>query len=152
MTGAGLLYIGLDDMFVLHERIGFVLNNWFGTGGFYGESFNWLFYFAPFMCCALYFFYRIIMLLWHESRTAAIWMLAGVGLWLAAIGTEIIGRSMIVSQTVNVPIYHALIVLEELLEFVGATGITCALWIATRTLVARTIQINSVEDKTTLHE
>ncbi len=141
LLGGGLLYIGLDDMFVLHERFGFVMNNILGTGGFYGESFNWLFYFAPLVLAALYIFWHVIRSLWKESRAVALWLLAGIGLWVAAIGSEFLGRSMIMDTVVNVPLYHSLIVIEESLEFVGATFITFAVFIATKTLMRRVVTV-----------
>lgn len=127
LLGMGLAYIGIDDMMGVHERIGFVLNNIFGTGGFYGESFNWLFYFAPFMVLALAVFCWCVLLVWQRHRTTAYWFLSGVALWVLGIGTEWYGRSLILEKVVNVPFYHALIIVEEGLELFGATAITIAL-------------------------
>ena len=137
----GVAYIGLDDMMGVHERMGFVLNNLFGTGGFYGESFNWLFYFAPFMIAACAVFIAVIRFLWRMERTAAWWFVAGVTLWIASIGTEFLGRYFILQTTVNVPAYHILIVIEEALEIFGATALFTALFRATRGAIRRHVRV-----------
>lgn len=124
----GLAYIGLDDMMGIHERVGFVLNNRLGTGGFHGESFNWLFYFAPAMLAALIVFGVIIKTLWRNNRRAAWLLLGGIVLWIGSLGIELWGRALITQPTIPVSFYHKLIVLEEALELLGATLIAVALW------------------------
>lgn len=137
----GIAYIGLDDMMGIHERIGFVLNNRLGTGGFYGESFNWLLYFSPFIVVALLVFGVLIHALFKQHRRAALWLLAGALLWVGSIGVELIGRDMILAATVNVPRYHLLIILEEALELFGATFIAGALWHAVRKSIRQHVRI-----------
>lgn len=139
--GAGILYIGLDDMMALHERCGFVLNNIFGTGGFHGESFNWLFYFSPFIVAALVIFARAIFILWNEARGSAVWLCVGIALWCASIISEFIGRKMILSVNINVPVYHSLIVIEEGLEMFGATCITIAFILLLRAAVKKFVRV-----------
>ena len=124
----GLAYIGLDDMMGIHERVGFVLNNRLGTGGFHGESFNWLCYFAPAMLAALIVFGVIIKTLWRNNRRAAWLLLGGIVLWIGSLGIELWGRALITQPTIPVSFYHKLIVLEEALELLGATLIAVALW------------------------
>lgn len=137
----GLAYIGLDDMMGIHERVGFVLNNRLGTGGFYGESFNWLLYFSPFIVAALLVFGILIHALFKQHRHAAWWLLAGALLWIGSIGVELIGRHMILAATVNVPLYHNLIILEEALELFGATLIAWALWRTLRYMLRRHVHV-----------
>ncbi len=127
LFAAGVAYIGLDDMMGVHERIGFVLNNLLGTGGFYGESFNWLLYFAPFMIAAVIVFTLLFRTLWRGHRRAAWWFGAGVLLWIGSIGVEFLGRDMILAATVNVSRYHLLIIMEETLELLGATAFALTL-------------------------
>ena len=112
----------------IHERVGFVLNNRLGTGGFHGESFNWLFYFAPAMLAALIVFGVIIKTLWRNNRRAAWLLLGGIVLWIGSLGIELWGRALITQPTIPVSFYHKLIVLEEALELLGATLIAVALW------------------------
>ena len=141
LFAAGVAYIGLDDMMGVHERIGFVLNNIFKIGGFYGESFNWLLYFAPFIVAALLVFGVLIRTLWRDNRRAARWFITGTILWAGSIGVELIGRDMILAATVNVPRYHLLIILEEALELIGATALVVAVWHAVRHTVTRHLRV-----------
>jgi len=140
--GAGLIYIGLDDMMVLHERLGFVINNLTGNGGFYGESFNWLFYFLPAMIAAVIVFVALIRELWRDSHSAAVWLLFGLGLWVASIGSEFVGRQLLLAETINVPLYHRLIIAEEAFEMFGASCIAVAVSVAVRALVHARVRIN----------
>lgn len=137
----GVLYIGLDDMMRIHERIGFVLNNRLGMGGFKGESFNWLLYFSPFMVMALVVFGAIIIHLYKTHRRAAWLLIVGTILWIGSIGIEIWGRQLIVRPDTPVPLYHKLIVVEEALEFLGATLIAGALWHTVRSAIRQHVQI-----------
>lgn len=121
LFAVGIAYIGLDDMMGIHERIGFVLNNLFGTGGFYGESFNWLFYFSPFAIAACFIMGYITKELFTIHKSSAYFLLAGVGVWLFALGAEIYGRTLILSPVVPVARYHMLIIVEEFAELAGAS-------------------------------
>ncbi len=137
----GLAYIGLDDMMGIHERIGFVLNNILGAGGFHGESFNWLFYFAPAMLAALVVFGIIITTLWRDNRRAAGMLLGGVILWMGSLDIEFWGRALITRPTIPVSFYHKLIIAEEGLELLGATLIFAALWHATQKIIREHVEI-----------
>lgn len=137
----GMLYIGLDDMMGIHERIGFVLNNRLGMGGFKGESFNWLLYFSPFIVTALVVFGAIIIHIYKTYRRAVWLLIAGVLLWIGSIGTEIYGRQLIVQPNTPVPLYHKLIVAEEALELIGATLIAGAAWYTVQQITRRHIRI-----------
>lgn len=141
LFGAGMIYIGLDDMMVLHERVGFVVNNLTGNGGFYGESFNWLFYFAPAMVAAVVVIALLIRELWREHHGAAVWLLFGLGFWAASLGAEFAGRQLLLSPQINVPLYHQLIVAEEAFEMMGASGIAAAVWIALTALIRARVRI-----------
>ncbi|OGL89276.1 hypothetical protein A3H75_03215 [Candidatus Uhrbacteria bacterium RIFCSPLOWO2_02_FULL_51_9] len=140
----GLAYIGLDDMMGIHERIGFVLNNMLGTGGFHGESFNWLFYFAPAMLAALVVFGIIIKTLWRSNRRAAWLLLGGVVVWIGSLGIEFWGRALITRPTIPVSFYHKLIVVEEGLELLGATLIALALVRTIQKTILEHIEIKKV--------
>ena len=141
LAGLGIAYIGLDDMMGVHERIGFVLNNALGTGGFYGESFNWLLYFSPFIVAALLVFGVLIRALWRDNRRAAWWFIAGTLMWAGSIGAELLGRYMILQPAVNVIRYHRLIIIEEALELMGATALAMAMWYAVRSTVKRHLHV-----------
>lgn len=124
----GLAYIGLDDMMVIHERLGFVLNNIFGLGGFYGESFNWLIFYAPFMILGLLVFFGLARELWRDCREASWWFLAGIILLAGSLGVEFFGRYLLLQIKINVPLYHSLIVVEEGLEMFGASCLVFAIF------------------------
>lgn len=121
LAGVGFVFIGLDDMMAIHERVGFVLNNWTGLGGFYGESFNWLIYFAPLVALALLVYAKLIQSVWRASRANALWMLAGAILFVLSLAVEVIGARLILAPHVNVRLYWHVLVVEELLEMAGAT-------------------------------
>lgn len=127
LLALGVIYIGLDDMMVIHERLGFVLNNIFKTGGFYGESFNWIFYFTPFIILAIALFIFLLIRLWRVNKISASWFFAGLVMWVGSLGTELIGRSLILSPVVNVPLYHLMTIFEESLEMFGATALLVGL-------------------------
>ncbi len=141
LFGMGVAYIGIDDMMVLHERIGFVVNNVAGTGGFYGESFNWLFYFAPFMVVAVVVFGALVRSLWSTHRRAAWWFFGGLTLWIAALGVELYGRQLLLSPIINVPVYQQLIVLEEALEMFGASCFAVGVVASFERLLAEKVRI-----------
>lgn len=124
----GLAYIGLDDMMAIHERLGFVLNNIFGLGGFYGESFNWLIFYAPFMILGLLVFFGLTRELWRDCREAAWWFLAGIILLAGSLGVEFLGRELLLQIKINVPLYYLLIVAEEGLEMFGASCLVFAIF------------------------
>lgn len=137
----GLAYIGLDDMMGIHERVGFVLNNRLGTGGFYGESFNWLFYFAPAILAALMVFGIIIKTLWRNNHRAAWLLFCGISLWIGSLGIEFWGRALITRPTIPVSFYHKLVIAEEALELLGATLIAWALWHTVRHVTRRHVRV-----------
>jgi len=137
----GLAYIGLDDMMAIHERLGFVLNNIFGLGGFYGESFNWLVFYTPFIIFGLLVFFGLTRELWHDCREAFLWFLIGTILLAGSLGVEFFGRYLLLQIKINVPLYHILIVAEEGLEMFGASCLVFAILIYFQKLFNKHIQI-----------
>lgn len=121
LVALGLFWIGLDDLYYLHERFTFVLNNALGMGGFYGESFNWLLYFSPFIVLAFLIFAKLVIFIFKNYKLAALFLLGGTLLFVAALGTEIYGRQLLLSIPIPVDKYRALIVLEEVFELLGAS-------------------------------
>lgn len=139
----GLAYIGLDDMMAIHERLGFVLNNIFGLGGFYGESFNWLIFYTPFMIFGLLVFFGLVRELWRDCREASWWFLIGVILLVGSLGVELLGRHLLLQVKIDVPLYHALIVVEEGLEMFGASCLVFAILIYFKKLFKKHIQVSN---------
>ncbi|MEK7497239.1 MAG: hypothetical protein AAB657_05080 [Patescibacteria group bacterium] len=120
---AGLAF---DDMLALHERITFLVNKTTELGNASGQSFNWLLYYTPLILITLIIFSLIIKQIWLEQKSAAYYFVAGVTTWLLSLITELIGRTMILAPTINVPLYHSLIIAEEALELIGASLILIA--------------------------
>ena len=121
LAAAGFIFIAFDDMMAIHERIGFVLNNWTGLGGFYGESFNWMIYFAPFIGLAVLVYAKLIQLLWQADRTNALWMLVGTALFVLSLMSEAVGAKLLLAPRINTAIYFKEIIIEEFFEMAGAT-------------------------------
>lgn len=122
LTALGLFWIGLDDLYYLHERFTFVLNNTLGLGGFYGESFNWLIYFSPFIILAMVVFVKLIILAYQRDKLAAYFLVVGTGLFVAALGAEVFGRQLLLETPIPVATYRFFIVLEEAFELSGASA------------------------------
>ena len=138
----GLAYIGLDDMMAIHERLGFVLNNIFALGGFYGESFNWLVFYAPFMILGLLVFFGLARELWRDCREASLWFLVGTILLAGSLSVEFFGRYLLLQIKINVPLYYSLIVAEEGLEMFGASCLVFAIFNYFQKLFKKHIQVN----------
>ncbi len=118
--------LAVDDMLALHERVTFIINKITEIGNNTGQSFNWLLYYIPLILMALIIFSLIIKQIWLEQKSAAYYFIAGVTAWLLSLGSELIGRTLILAPTINVPLYHSLIIAEEALELVGASLIIIA--------------------------
>ncbi len=114
VTSAGFVYLGLDEMMVIHERIGFVLNRWSGLTGYWGESFNWLLYFTPFIAAALLVYFLLIRMVSKYDRRCAIGILFGAAFFVASIALEVIGGKILGTRW-----YQTEIIAEEALQLVG---------------------------------
>lgn len=121
LAGLSFIYVGLDDMTMFHERLGFVLNNALGLGGFYGESFNWLLYYSPGIAVALGVYAAVFLFFRRDSRAASVWFFGGILFWIAALMIEYIGGRMIIQQSANISLYQTLVAGEEFFEMFGTT-------------------------------
>lgn len=113
-TAVGFFYLAIDEMMTIHERIGFVLNRWTGLTGYWGESFNWLLYFAPLIAAGLLAFFFLIRSVWEEDRTSAWMLILGTFFLGASIVFEVIGGRMLGGQW-----YQTLIIFEETSQLIG---------------------------------
>ena len=138
---AGLAF---DDMLALHERITFLVNKTTELGNASGQSFNWLLYYTPLILITLIIFSLIIKQIWLEQKSAAYYFVAGVTTWLLSLITELIGRTMILAPTINVPLYHSLIIAEEALELIGASLILIACATPTKNIYEKNIVIKTI--------
>lgn len=110
----GFFYIAIDEMMMIHERTGFVLNHLTGMTGYWGESFNWLIYFSPFIALGLLMMVITIRSIWISNPLQArILLAAGLGLSFS-VGMEVIGSLMLKTS-----LYQSLIVMEESSQLIG---------------------------------
>ena len=130
-TSALFFYLAMDDMMMIHERIGFVLNRWTGLHGTF-ESFNWLLYFAPFIVLGSCVLILIVRSLWRIDRHAGIFALVGIFGFFGTVGMEAIGKQLLVMGAL--PVYQLSIILEESLLLFGETFFLSGLFLAIKTL------------------
>lgn len=114
LVAAGFFYLGIDDMMAIHERIGFVLNRWTGLMGYWGESFNWMIYFAPLIAAALIVYFFLIRSVWRENKDVAHLIIAGTFFFVVSIMMEAIGGAIL-----GKPFYQTSIIVEEGAQLIG---------------------------------
>ncbi|OGY71484.1 MAG: hypothetical protein A2986_04070, partial [Candidatus Jacksonbacteria bacterium RIFCSPLOWO2_01_FULL_44_13] len=124
MVSALFIYLGLDDMMMIHERVGFVLNRLSGFHGTY-ESFNWLWYFLPFIAIGGVAFILAVRSLALISAKTRIYAILGLSGFLLTLLVEVIGGQLL--KTSFIPLYLKSIIVEELLLLLGETFFLIAL-------------------------
>lgn len=120
--GALFTYFALDDMMEIHERVGFVLNRRVGLSGYWGESFNWIIYFAPFLIVGLVIIFYLVREIWRADRTAGAWSAAGLALLCASLALEGVGGQLLGST-----FYRATLLLEEAFELIAMSFLLAGL-------------------------
>lgn len=121
LTSVAFVYLALDDMMVIHERIGFVLNRWTGLTGYRGESFNWLIYFIPFIALGIIVFFLLLRTVWQSDRRCGMLLGCGVDFLIASLIFEVLGGKILGSSW-----YPWSIVAEEAAQLVGESFILVA--------------------------
>ncbi|MEK7648630.1 MAG: hypothetical protein AAB400_01795 [Patescibacteria group bacterium] len=117
-------YLALDDMMMIHERVGFVLNNLTRLHGTY-ESFNWLLYFSPFIVLGAIAFVLVVRSLSGISVRAHILAWIGLAGFVVTLLTEAGGKMLLSAGLIS--IYHQSIILEEASLLFGETFFLIAL-------------------------
>ncbi len=120
LLGVGCMYFAIDDAFAIHEQIGIILNKIFHVGGFWGESFNWLIYFAPFLLIGAYIVYFVFRDIWKTSKIKALCIMVGLCFFIIALGLEYYEGRILVSASPP-KLYHVLLLYEEFFELLGTT-------------------------------
>ncbi|MDP2630314.1 MAG: hypothetical protein Q8P56_02805 [Candidatus Uhrbacteria bacterium] len=133
-VSALFFYLAMDDIMMIHERIGFVLNRWTGLHGTF-ESFNWLLYFAPLIVLGSCVLILIVRSLWHIDRHAGIFSSVGVSGFFGTIGIEAIGKQLLAMGAL--PAYQLSIILEESILLFGETFFLIGLFLALMVLFSR---------------
>ncbi len=123
LLGAGCIYFAVDDLFEIHERLGVMLNKVFSLGGFWGESFNWLIYFAPFLLIGAYMLYFVARDICKASRMQTLGIGLGLCFFIAALGLEYYEGIILVTGSQPMKLYHTLLLFEEFFELLGASFI-----------------------------
>jgi len=113
-VSAVFFYLGLDEMMVIHERIGFVVNRWTALTGYWGESFNWLLYFSPAIAVSLIAYFFLFRVVWKEDRIVAVGVLLGTFFFAASVVLEMVGGMWLGSA-----LYQTLVILEESAQLIG---------------------------------
>lgn len=124
LAALSFVYLGIDEMMAIHERVGFVFNNLTGLTGFNGASFNWMIYYSPLIIIALIVYTRLLFTLWQEDRAVFLFILIGAILFAAALAAEVIGGKIVYPRGVltrDFRLYFIFIIVEEALELLGAT-------------------------------
>lgn len=125
LLSAMFVYLGLDDMMMIHERVGFVLNRWVGVNDRPFESFNWLLYYAPFIVAGavlLGFAVRALAKINRKISWLAIFGLCG---FLLSLGLEVAGRQLLIAGAI--PLYRLEMIAEEAALLFGETFFLAAL-------------------------
>lgn len=134
MMSTLFIYLALDDMLMLHERVGFVLNRWTGLHGAY-ESFNWLLYFTPFIVVGIFTIALAVRTLFLIDIRTRIWALCGFTGFLLTLIAEAVGGYLL--RIGAIPLYHLSIIFEESFLLVGETFFLIALLLAASSLFSR---------------
>ncbi|MBI4599313.1 hypothetical protein HY732_00135 [Candidatus Uhrbacteria bacterium] len=137
------IYLALDDMMMIHERIGFVLNNWTGLHGAY-ESFNWLIYFTPLMIAGLLAFVAAVRALLRIDARTRFWAIFGFAGFVLTLLFEVVGGYLL--QVGNTPLYQLSIIFEESFLLFGETFFLSALVLAVQSLFSRCFVMRATED------
>lgn len=116
-----LAYLGIDDMMVIHERLGFVINNRLRINGYYGESFNWLIYFSPLAFLGVVVLYIVARNLWCSYRTPALLIGIGASIMVLSLLVEAYSGYLLTNLSFSIHYYYFLIIMEESFEMIGTS-------------------------------
>ncbi|MBI4239804.1 hypothetical protein HY620_02370 [Candidatus Uhrbacteria bacterium] len=132
--GLMFFYLAMDDMVMLHERIGFVVNHWTGMQGAF-ESFNWLLYFSPLIVLGFLVFIASVRSLFHIHAFSGWLSAAGLTLFTGTLFFEYIGGQLLKMGVLAA--YPTFIILEESFLLLGESLFAGALMNAFAVLFAR---------------
>lgn len=143
LLAAGFAYLALDDMMMIHERVGFVLNRWFGVNDRPFESFNWLLYYAPLIVAGGALIASAIRSLARIDRRIFWMACAGFAGLLLSLGLEVAGRQLLISGAI--PLYRIAMIAEEASLLFGETFFLAAVASATIQLFGRAFVARKIE-------
>lgn len=127
-------YLALDDMMMLHERIGFVVNHWTNLHGSF-ESFNWLLYFLPFIIFGVFIFILAVRSLFFIEPRVRMLALLGLSGFFLTLLTEAVGGHILKIGMIS--LYQKSIIFEEAFLLFGETFFLIALIFGSITLFSK---------------
>lgn len=127
-------YLALDDMMMLHERIGFVMNHWTGLHGSF-ESFNWLLYFLPCIIFGVFIFILAVRSLFFIEPRVRVLALLGLSGFFLTLLTEALGGHILKIGMIS--LYQQSIIFEEAFLLFGETFFLIALIFGSITLFSK---------------
>jgi len=120
-------YLAMDDMMMLHERVGFVINHWANMRGAC-ESFNWIIYFSPFIISgSILIILAVRSLFILERRAGWLSIIGSLGLF-SSIFLEIAGGQIL--KMGFIPVYKIFIAAEEAALLAGESFFLAAIFSA----------------------
>lgn len=128
-------YLALDDLAMIHERIGFVLNHLTNWHGMY-ESFNWLIYFSPFILFGAVSLLLGIRSLAHWNKNTQWLSICGLVGFILTLLIEYIGGALLKNGIIS--LYHLSIIVEESTLLLGESFFLVALAVGFSTLFSKT--------------
>lgn len=138
-----LAYLGIDDMMVKHERLGFVINNRLHLNGYYGESFNWLIYFSPLALAGVGVLYIAAKNLWKSHRASALLIGAGACIMILSLLVEAYSGYLFTHSPFDTSYYYFLIIAEELFEMIGTSCVVGGILNTMRRIAKERLMINT---------
>lgn len=119
----GFLFLGFDEIMFFHERISFFLNKYLSLTGYYGESFNWLIYFSPFIIAAILVLFRVSQNLFRQGSRYFRFFTSGVIFFIISLSLELAGAKILLTQNFdpNHGIYFTALIMEEFSEMLGSS-------------------------------
>lgn len=118
--GGLFLYLAVDDMMMLHERIGFVLNRRTGWHGAF-ESFNWLIYYSPFIAAGTIVLILCVRALFRIGTREGVLGICGLLGFFGTLTAEMIGGQLL--KTGALGAYRISFVIEEAILLFGESFI-----------------------------
>lgn len=113
------VYLALDDMMTIHERVGFVLNRWVGVNDRPFESFNWLAYYAPFILAGAALVGWAVRSVAHIQKKLGWIAGGGLCLLMLSLALELLGRQLLIAGAI--PLYRIEMIAEEAAMLFGET-------------------------------
>jgi hypothetical protein len=133
------VYLALDDLAMVHERVGFVINRMTGLQGMY-ESFNWMVYYSPFIVIGAFVLFFALRFLHRIDPSTGLYSFLGGSGFIATLAAEFIGGELLKNSMTQ--LYFSMIIIEEGALLIGESFILCALVKGLATLFAQTYTLD----------